>query len=84
MRSSTALDSKFESKFDALRVEFSALHSESDALRSELRANQQELMAALQNAILGGDMGTQPEISTIASLLHILVAGDQQPHDHPR
>ena len=50
-----AMNSKFESKFDALRAEF-------DALRSEVRANQQALMAALQNAVLRGEIRTQREI----------------------
>ena len=45
-------------KFDGLRAEF-------DALRSEVRANQQALMAALQNAVLRGEMGTQREISEL-------------------
>ena len=53
-----AMNSKFESKFDALHAEF-------DALRSEVRANQQALMAALQNAVLRGEMGTQREISEL-------------------
>ena len=64
-----ALDSKFESKFDAMNSKFEskfdALHAEFDALRSEVRANQQGLMAALQNAVLRGDMGTQREISEL-------------------
>jgi uncharacterized coiled-coil DUF342 family protein len=45
-------------KFDGLRAEF-------DALRSEIRANQQALMAALQNAVLSGETGTQREISEL-------------------
>jgi polyhydroxyalkanoate synthesis regulator phasin len=45
-------------KFDGLRAEF-------DALRSEVRANQQALMAALQNAVLRGEIGTQHEISEL-------------------
>jgi predicted nucleic acid-binding Zn-ribbon protein len=45
-------------KFDGLRAEF-------DALRSEVRANQQALMAALQNAVLRGEIGTQREISEL-------------------
>jgi hypothetical protein len=45
-------------KFDGLRAEF-------DALRSEIRANQQALMAALQNAVLRGEIGTQREISEL-------------------
>ena len=53
-----ALDSKFESKFDALHAEF-------DALRSEVRANQLALMAALENAVLRGEIGTQREISEL-------------------
>jgi hypothetical protein len=48
----------FGSKFDSLHAEF-------DALRSEVRANQQALMAALQNAVLRGEMGTQREISEL-------------------
>jgi len=52
-------------KFDALHAEFSALHAEFDSLRSESRSNQQALMAALQNAILRGEMGTQREISEL-------------------
>ena len=53
-----AMNSKFESKFGALRAEFDALHS-------KVRANQQALMAALQNAVLRGEMGTQREISEL-------------------
>ena len=45
-------------KFDGLRAEF-------DAFRSEVRANQQALMAALENAVLRGEMGTQREISEL-------------------
>ena len=52
-------------KFDALHAEFSALHAEFDSLRSESRSNQQALMAALQNAILRGEIGTQREISEL-------------------
>ena len=52
-------------KFEALHAEFSALHAEFDSLRSESRSNQQALMAALQNAILRGEMGTQREISEL-------------------
>jgi predicted nuclease with TOPRIM domain len=52
-------------KFDALHAEFSALHAEFDSLRSESRSNQQALMAALQNAVLRGEMGTQREISEL-------------------
>ena len=47
----------------ALGSKFDSLHAEFDALRSEVRANQQALMAALQNAVLRGEMGTQREIS---------------------
>ena len=53
-----AVDTKFEAKFDALHAEF-------DSLRSEVRANQQALMAALQNAVLRGEIGTQREISDL-------------------
>ena len=53
-----AMNSKFESKFDALHAEF-------DALRSEVRANQLALMAALENAVLRGEIGTQREISEL-------------------
>ena len=60
-----AIDTKFDAKFEALHSEFSALHSEFDSLRSEVRANQQALMAALQNAVLRGEMGTQREISEL-------------------
>jgi len=60
-----AIDAKFDAKFEALHYEFSALHSEVDSLRSEVRANQQALMAALQNAILRGEMGTQREIGEL-------------------
>jgi polyhydroxyalkanoate synthesis regulator phasin len=60
-----AIDIKFDAKFEALHSEFSALHSEVDSLRSEVRANQQALMAALQNAVLRGEMGTQREISEL-------------------
>lgn len=60
-----AMDSKFEAKFDALRSEFGALHSEFEGLRSEVRANQQALMAALQNAVLRGEVATQREISDL-------------------
>jgi hypothetical protein len=49
----------------ALGSKFDALHAEFDALRSEVRANQQSLMAALQNAVLRGEMGTQREISEL-------------------
>jgi predicted RNase H-like nuclease (RuvC/YqgF family) len=52
-------------KFDALHAEFSALHAEFDSLRSESRSNQQALMAALQNAVLRGEIGTQREISEL-------------------
>ena len=52
-------------KFDALHAEFSALHAEFDSLRSESRSNQQALMAALQNAILRGEMGTQRDTSEL-------------------
>ena len=52
-------------KFDGLHAEFGALHSEFDSLRSEGRSNQQGLMAALQNAVLRGEMGTQREISEL-------------------
>ena len=45
-------------KFDGLRAEF-------DALRSEVRANQLALMAALENAVLRGEIGTQREISEL-------------------
>jgi hypothetical protein len=45
------MNSKFESKLDGLHAEF-------DALRSEVRANQQALVAALQNAVLRGEIGT--------------------------
>ena len=48
-----------------LSAKFDALHSEFDSLRSEVRANQQALMAALQNAVLRGEMGTQREISEL-------------------
>jgi len=47
----------------ALGSKFDSLHAEFDALRSEVWANQQALMAALQNAVLRGEMGTQREIS---------------------
>ena len=64
-----ALDSKFESKFDAMNSKFEskfdALHAEFDALRSEVRANQLALMAALENAVLRGEIGTQREISEL-------------------
>ena len=60
-----AIDAKFDAKFEALHSEFGALHSEVDSLRSEVRANQQALMAALQNAILRGEMGTQREIGEL-------------------
>jgi len=49
----------------ALGSKFDSLHAEFDALRSEVRANQQALMAALQNAVLRGEMGTQREISEL-------------------
>jgi len=49
----------------ALGSKFDALHAEFDALRSEVRANQQALMAALQNGVLRGEMGTQREISEL-------------------
>ena len=52
-------------KLDALRAEFSALHSEFESLRSEGRSNQQAVMAALQNAVLRGEVGTQCEISEL-------------------
>jgi predicted nuclease with TOPRIM domain len=52
-------------KFDALHAEFGVLHAEFDSLRSESRSNQQALMAALQNAVLRGEMGTQREISEL-------------------
>ena len=35
------------------------------ALRSEVRANQLALMAALENAVLRGEIGTQREISEL-------------------
>jgi hypothetical protein len=54
-----AISPRFDSKFDARHVEF-------DALRSEVRANQQALIAALQNAVLRGEMGTQRQISEAA------------------
>ena len=60
-----ALNAKFDAKFEALHSEFSALHSEFDSLRSEVRANQQALMAALQNTVLRAEMGTQREISEL-------------------
>ena len=60
-----ALNSKFDARFDALHSEFSALHSEFDSLRSEVRVNQLGLMGAPQNATLRGDMATQREISDL-------------------
>ena len=52
-------------KFDGLHAEFSALHAEFDSLRSESRSNQQALMAAMQNAVLRGEIGTHREISEL-------------------
>jgi len=63
-----ALGAKFDAlhaEFNALHSEFSALHSEFESLRSESRLNQQALMAALQNAVLRGEMETQREISEL-------------------
>jgi chromosome segregation ATPase len=63
-----ALAAKFDAlhaEFNALHSEFSALHSEFESLRSESRLNQQALIAALQNAVLRGEMGTQREISEL-------------------
>ena len=53
------------SDFGGLGAKFDGLRAEFDALRSEVRAKQQGLMAALQNAVLRGDMGTQREISEL-------------------
>ncbi len=48
-----------------LGAKFDALHAEFDSLRSEVRSNQQALMAALQNAVLRGEVATQREISDL-------------------
>ena len=55
-----AMNSKFESKFDALHAEFGAL-------RSEVRANQQALMAALQNAVLRGRWVRSAKLASFAN-----------------
>jgi hypothetical protein len=63
-----ALEAKFDAlhvEFNALHSEFSALHSEFDPLRSESRLNQQAVLAALQNAVLRGEVTTQREISDL-------------------
>ena len=56
---------RLKADFGGLGAKFDGLRAEFDALRSEVRANQQALMAALQNAVLRGEMETQPEISEL-------------------
>jgi len=56
---------QLKADFGGLGAKFDGLRAEFDALRSEVRANQQAPMAALQNAVLRGEIGTQREISEL-------------------
>ena len=51
--------------FGGLSAKFDGLRTEFDTLGSEVRANQLALMAALENAVLRGEIGTQGEISEL-------------------
>ena len=56
---------QLKADFGGLGAKFDGLRAEFDALRSEVRANQLTLMAALENAVLRGEIGTQREISEL-------------------
>jgi hypothetical protein len=52
---------QLKADFGGLGAKFDGLRAEFGALRSEVRANQLALMAALENAVLPGEIGTQRE-----------------------